>query len=311
MFIWRNHNGGYDPGRMPAMRKKAGDPGGAGGIFLPVLRGAYAHRGAAGKADGGAGRRGAARAAAGCITRYPDLHLRIGKKDFFPTFAQYEQDNAPLLQELDACCAGYPGGAEALAGHAAAVMLDGLATHMEKDPRWGKRTRDNVFFDTKVALAIFFTPLLRKLQLELAEPLRTQLQTQWLARWPKQLWRPGDYDTLAGGFKKFRFCFITTATCAAEGKPDDCAELTAFRAFRDGWLRQRPDGPERIAEYYAVAPSIVAGVEYCDDAPARYAEIRARWLGPCYAALQRGEMERCYDTYRDMVQTLQERYGVQ
>ena len=44
----------------------------------------------------------------GCITRYPDLHLRIGKKDFFPTFAQYEQDNAPLLQELDACCAGYP-----------------------------------------------------------------------------------------------------------------------------------------------------------------------------------------------------------
>ena len=247
----------------------------------------------------------------GCITRYPDLHLRIGKKDFFPTFAQYEQDNAPLLQELDACCAGYPGGAEALAGHAAAVMLDGLAAHMEKDPRWGKRTRDNVFFDTKVALAIFFTPLLRKLQLELAEPLRTQLQTQWLARWPKQLWRPGDYDTLAGGFKKFRFCFITTATCAAEGKPDDCAELTAFRAFRDGWLRQRPDGPERIAEYYAVAPSIVAGVEYCDDAPARYAEIRARWLGPCYAALQRGEMERCYDTYRDMVQTLQERYGVQ
>ena len=247
----------------------------------------------------------------GCITRYPDLHLRIGKKDFFPTFAQYEQDNTPLLLQLDACCAGYPGGAEALAGHAAAVMLDGLAAHMQKDPRWGRRTRDNVFFDTKVALAIFFTPLLRKLQLELAEPLRTQLQTQWLARWPKQLWRPGDYDTLAGGFKKFRFCFITTATCAAEGKPDDCAELTAFRAFRDGWLRQRPDGPERIAEYYAVAPSIVAGVEYCDDAPARYAEIRSRWLGPCYAALQRGEMQKCYDTYRDMVQTLKERYGVQ
>ena len=55
----------------------------------------------------------------------------------------------------------------------------------------------------------------------------------------------------------------------------------------------------------------MAGVEYCDDAPARYAEIRSRWLGPCYAALQRGEMQKCYDTYRDMVQTLQERYGVQ
>ena len=32
----------------------------------------------------------------GCITRYPDLHLRIGKKDFFPTFAQYEQDNTQI-----------------------------------------------------------------------------------------------------------------------------------------------------------------------------------------------------------------------
>lgn len=182
---------------------------------------------------------------------------------------------------------------------------------MEKDPRWGRRTRDNVFFDSKVALAIFFTPLLRKLQLDLAEPLRTQLQTQWLARWPKQLWRPGDYDTLAGGFKKFRFCFITTATCAAEGQADDCAELTAFRAFRDGWLRQRPDGPERIAEYYAVAPVHRGGrgiLRRCSGALCRDPR---RWLGPCYAALQRGEMERCYDTYQDMVQTLQERYGVQ
>lgn len=233
------------------------------------------------------------------------------KRTFSRRSRSMSRTTRPCCRSWTPAAPGIPAGPRRWPGHAAAVMLDGLATHMEKDPRWGKRTRDNVFFDTKVALAIFFTPLLRKLQLELAEPLRTQLQTQWLARWPKQLWRPGDYDTLAGGFKKFRFCFITTATCAAEGKPDDCAELTAFRAFRDGWLRQRPDGPERIAEYYAVAPSIVAGVEYCDDAPARYAEIRARWLGPCYAALQRGEMERCYDTYRDMVQTLQERYGVQ
>ena len=93
----------------------------------------------------------------GCITRYPDLHLRIGKKDFFPTFAQYEQDNTPLLLQLDACCAGYPGGAEALAGHAAAVMLDGLAAHMEKDPRWGRRTP---FIVVGALLAAALTPLI-------------------------------------------------------------------------------------------------------------------------------------------------------
>lgn len=83
--------------------------------------------------------RSCSRSCPGCITRYPGTwHLRIGKKDFFPTFAQYEQDNTPLLLQLDACCAGYPGGAEALAGHAAAVMLDGLAAPYGEGPALGQ-----------------------------------------------------------------------------------------------------------------------------------------------------------------------------
>ena len=49
------------------------------------------------------------------------------------------------------------------------------------------------------------------------------------------------------------------------------------------------------------------GKEYIDFAGG----IAVNALGHAHPALQRGEMERCYDTYRDMVQTLQERYGVQ
>ena len=50
-------------------------------------------------------------------------------------------------------------------------------------------------------------------------------------------------------------CFITTATCAEYGKPDNCYELTMFRKFRDEWLSKQPDGLKLIEEYY---PSIIS-----------------------------------------------------
>ena len=37
-------------------------------------------------------------------------------------------------------------------------------------------------------------------------------------------------------------CFLTSACVAARGLPDDCAELTALRAFRDGYVRSQPEG---------------------------------------------------------------------
>ena len=53
-------------------------------FFLPVLRGAHAHRGPAGKARGGAGLEALLAQLPGCITRYPDLHLASAKKATFP-----------------------------------------------------------------------------------------------------------------------------------------------------------------------------------------------------------------------------------
>lgn len=248
---------------------------------------------------------------AGCVINYPSYYQKLSKKEFPPAFDAYEADNAALLTQLDQAAPSYPGGVDALAAAAATAMLDALEAHMQTDKRWGnKRRRDEVFFETKVVLAIYFTPLLRKLRLSLAEPLRTELHSQWMARWPKQVWQPGDYDTLMGGFKKFRFCFITTATCAFEGKPDDCPELTAFRAFRDGWLQASPGGPGLIAEYYSIAPAIVAAIEYCDDRPRRYEEIRSRWLEPCYQALREDRPADCRDRYTDMIRTLRETYQI-
>ena len=246
---------------------------------------------------------------AAAALNYPDYYKRLSKHEFFPAFEAYETENGAVFERLEACTPeNEPARREMLQGVCDELMAD-ITAHMESDPRWEKKSRRNeVFFETKVVLAIFFTTCMRKMKLSVADPFGKMLNAAWRERYPKEDWKPGDYDTLVGGFKKFRFCFITTATCLHEGKPDDCAELTAFRAFRDGWLRAQPQGEALIGEYYDIAPAIVACVEYCDDSAACYDEIRRRWLAPCYRAIQENRPEDCCAAYMDMVSTLKERY---
>ena len=238
------------------------------------------------------------------VKNYPDYHKKLDKKYFFDAFELYEFSNTETLQALDACVAGEP----ALLDRICTDFVDDLETYMSADPRWKRKaSRSNVCWETKVVLAIFLTPLVRRLGLRCAEDFRTGLHQTWLARWPQERWEPGDYDLLVSGYKKRKFCFITTATCRHEGKADDCAELRAFRAFRDGWLTEQGE-TDLIDRYYALAPAIVACIDYCDDPQTRYAEIRSRWLEPCYTALQENRPADCRATYVDMVQTLEQRY---
>ena len=242
------------------------------------------------------------------VTRYPDFYKKITKKEFFTAFERYENENRSTVDSIDPCADACPDGEKAAVAILCKDLLDALDESMQADRRWNKPAgKSNVLFEVKVVLAIFLTPLVRKRNLRCAEAFRTELNRQWLERYPKQEWSPGDYDVMAGGFQKHKLCFITTATCAYEGKSDDCAELTAFRAFRDGWLTEH-GGEELIAEYYEKAPSIVTCIELCDDPTERYAEIRDRWLTPCYRALQASRMNECRDRYVDMVRTLEKRY---
>ena len=55
-------------------------------------------------------------------------------------------------------------------------------------------------------------------------------------------------------------CFLTTAIVERRGEADDGPTLTALRAFRDGWLTTRPEGPALIRQYYDTAPAIVAAI---------------------------------------------------
>lgn len=236
------------------------------------------------------------------VTRYPDYYKKITKKDYVSAFSAYESENESLLSKMDVCICNDPHGVDAAVQTVCREFLDALDAYMQT-----KQNRANIFFEVKVVLALFLTPLVKKLHLRSAEAFCKTLHAQWMERWKKEAWTAGDYQIICDGFQKRKLCFITTATCLHEGKRDDCAELTAFRAFRDGWLTQN-GGTELIEHYYRIAPSIVTAIDHCDDAQACYREIRTRWLTPCEAALQRGENVHCREIYTDMVQTLKKRY---
>ena len=104
-------------------------------------------------------------------------------------------------------------------------------------------------------------------------------------------------------------CFITTAVCDSFGKPDDCFELTAFRKFRDGWLTAQPDGKTLIAEYYAIAPRIVANINRLADAKEIYKRIWQKYLAPCLNFIKRGDNDSCKSKYVEMVCELKKQYS--
>lgn len=246
----------------------------------------------------------------GAVTRYPKYCEKLGKKDFFIAFENYENDNRQLFKELDTLLSQHPLGEEAAAKLVCGNMVEDLEQYILGDRRFLKKAqRGSVIFEVKVVLAIFLTPTVRKMQLPTAELFRETLHKCWKEKFPKDTWYPGDYEVLASGYKKRKWCYITTATCLHEGKDDNCAELTAFRAFRDGWLTEQ-GGEALIAEYYEKAPGLVACMELCDEAAPRYRELREQYLTPCYEALQRGDQEACRQRYIEMVRHLERHYGV-
>ena len=248
---------------------------------------------------------------AGCIRDFPGYNRKIVRDQFEGAFAEYEAKTREVFEQLDSAVRAREPEREALLDAAAERMLDDLAAAWQADPKWSRKaSRDGIRDDDKIILAIFFVPALRRQKLSVSEPLSERLQQKWVARYPESPFFLGDYESIFGGFRKkfLGLCFITTAVCEAEGLPDDCAELTAFRAFRDGYLRGCPDGPALIDEYYNIAPGIVSCIDVCSDRAAKYAAIRDTWLSPCYRDLMAGRMEQCKARYTEMVRSLEKEY---
>lgn len=111
------------------------------------------------------------------------------------------------------------------------------------------------------------------------------------------------------GIKSKGFCYITTAICELEGKPDDCYELTTFRRFRDEYLLAQPEGKGLVDKYYETAPRIIKAIEEQfqeEQRVAIYIGVKEKYLMPCLSFIEAKEYEKCKETYIQMVEELEE-----
>jgi F-box protein 11 len=99
-------------------------------------------------------------------------------------------------------------------------------------------------------------------------------------------------------------CFITTATCKALGKTEECAELQLFRTYRDTWLWNCEKGPKLIDDYYSCAPAIVAAIDRMPHDDEIYLALWKRYLSPCHSLIARGKLREAQELYGEMVQML-------
>lgn len=105
-------------------------------------------------------------------------------------------------------------------------------------------------------------------------------------------------------------CFLTTATCIALGKPDNCEEIISYKHYRDHILAKQPDGEKLIIEYYRIAPMIVDIIDSQPNSKDIYIKLYETYIKPGYHYLLNNNLEMAKQTYIDMVKDLCEQYGI-
>ena len=240
-----------------------------------------------------------------CIRNYPNYFKRFNRKKYEPAYRAHREDIRETFEAMDRYVCAMPAQREKLVESFVDAFLAQWEEYQSSQKKMGRKRRE---FADKLTLAWFTVPAIRSLDLSIGEDFLPMLRDRFNEKYPDNRFELGSFAEINGGFRKHGFCFVTTAVCEAEGKADDCEELTAFRAFRDGWLAQTEAGRNAVAEYYETAPAVVAAMRYGDDETARCAELRRDWLEPCYEALLRGDNESCERLYTQMMRSLRARY---
>lgn len=96
----------------------------------------------------------------------------------------------------------------------------------------------------------------------------------------------------------FKGCFITTAVCESQGKPDDCYELETLRKFRDTWLKE--NHPEDIEEYYKEAPKLVKALAKLPEVDYLYQRMYQSYIVPAIILIENERFDSAYSTYRGL-----------
>lgn len=171
-----------------------------------------------------------------------------------------------------------------------------------------KNNRESCAVDYNLNMAAFVVPVLNYNRNEDCLAVTKKMVELWNKRKVNALkLSHSTYEEIAGGFDR-KLCYITTAVCKSQGKPDDCYELSAFRDFRDSYLMQSGNGRRLVEEYYDIAPGIVMLINMEKHPDKIYGNIYEKHLMPCLRFIEEGRKEECQSRYVSMVRELEEKY---
>lgn len=132
---------------------------------------------------------------------------------------------------------------------------------------------------------------------------RPDYEKVWCA-YRKEYVRPGDAQSWCyeEGSSGSSGCFLTSACVSFKGLSDDCRELTALRAFRDGYLKSTEEGCALVEEYYRIAPEIVKAIDASQKRAEIYEYIYQQVLH-CITLIESDNYAAAVDAYRTMVES--------
>jgi hypothetical protein len=168
-------------------------------------------------------------------------------------------------------------------------------------------TKAKVIDQYRFFITIYLIPMIRSRKLTISEPLSDCILSEWSKRYPKYEFKKASFEEIQKGFERKGFCYITSAVCDTMNKPEDCYELTAFRAFRDTYMQSTSKRRKLVTQYYELAPIIVTYINLCTDRKTYYDWIWNKYLSRCLEAIEDNKYRVCEKNYIKMVNDLKKK----
>lgn len=232
-----------------------------------------------------------------------DAKSRYNKHNYERIFKELYDKYTKVLEEIASVCENSENPEEVLREIAACVP-EKVNRKMQVLP---KRKKDFQLLDYNMALVTFFTPVLNYNRNKYCEQLATLTVEYWNQIFENGKLTAATYETIQSGFKS-RLCYVTTAVCESQGRPDNCYELNLLRDYRDHYLLNEAGEKELVYEYYNVAPTIVKRISRQENSREIYEDIWDTYLKPCIQMIENDKKAECKNIYCDMVRQLQKRY---
>ena len=190
----------------------------------------------------------------------------------------------------------------------AQALTDGVVEDLSNNRNQTVNTKSSAFFTRRMMLVAYLLPALNDSKVPEAQTVLAEFLRLWNDRYPQETLAATTFEQINNGFRRRKFCYITTAVCTALGQGDDCKALQLLRGFRDNWMAQQPTGPILTLEYYALAPTIVDRIDQRADAGSIYHSLWETAIAPCVRDIQAKRYAACLDRYTQMMLDLERTY---